>query len=231
MIFAIFDGKELTMFVRTFAILAMLVFISNISAQLSLPGFASHQKFHWHNSPQSFKITSDGLIAVAGTSTDMFRDPGVTYNTDTAPKLLTTVSGDFVLSAGVSHAFESKWDGGALVLMQDSFHWVKFCFEKDYLGKKRVVSVVTRDVSDDCNSEVVNGDKVYYKMARKGKVVTLYYSADNVSWTLVRHLQLDWTRDLKLGFLAQSPTGAQCEVKFTEVQFVYKSISDPYTGN
>ena len=124
------------MFVRTFTILAMLVFISNISAQLSLPGFASHQKFHWHNSPQSFKITSDGLIAVAGTSTDMFRDPGVTYNTDTAPKLLTTVSGDFVLSAGVSHAFESKWDGGALVLMQDSFHWVKFCFEKDYLGKK-----------------------------------------------------------------------------------------------
>lgn len=167
---------------------------------------------------------------VAGASTDMFRDPGVSYNTDTAPKLLTQVKGDFVLSAKVAHSFVSKWDGGALVLMQDSFHWVKFCFEKDYLGKRRIVSVVTRDVSDDCNSETIDKDMVYMKIARKGKVVTLYFSNDNENWTLVRHLQLDWSENLKLGFLAQSPTGEKCEVRFSDIYFDRISISDPYLG-
>ncbi len=200
------------------------------NCQLYLPMFGSNQVFNWHNKAIHFSYTPKELTMVAGASTDMFRDPGVTYNTDTAPKLLTQVKGDFVLSARVTHSFVSKWDGGAFVLMQDSFHWVKFCFEKDYLGKRRIVSVVTRDVSDDCNSETIDKDMVYMKIARKGKVVTLYFSNDNENWTLVRHLQLDWSENLQLGFLAQSPTGEKCEVRFSDIYFDRISISDPYLG-
>jgi Uncharacterized conserved protein len=74
----------------------------------------------------------------------MFRDPNVTYNTDNAPKLLFRPDNNFVLIASIEHSFSSKWDGGAIVLMQDSLNWIKFCFEKDYTGAKRVVSVVTK---------------------------------------------------------------------------------------
>lgn len=195
---------------------------------INLPGF--QQRFEWHNQAAHFEVLDNKLRITAGKGTDMFRDPGVTYNTDNAPKLLTAVNGDFVASASVSHAFVSKWDGAALVLMQDSFHWVKFCFEKDYLGKKRIVSVVTRDVSDDCNSAAIEADKVYLKMARKDKVVTLYYSEDGSRWTLVRHVQLPWKKELKFGFLAQSPTGEKCTAVFDDIQFEYKTISDPYLG-
>lgn len=205
-------------------------FVFNGLSQIQLPMIGPGQSFEWHNKAENFTFNHKTLTILAGASTDMFRDPGVTYNTDTAPKLLTRVKGDFVFSAQVSHAFASKWDGGALVLMQDSFHWVKFCFEKDYLGKRRIVSVVTRDVSDDCNSETIDTDQVYMKIARKGKVVTLYFSKDNENWTLVRHLQLDWSENLQLGFLAQSPTGNKCEVHFSEIYFDHITISDPYLG-
>ncbi|MBK7789416.1 MAG: DUF1349 domain-containing protein [Saprospiraceae bacterium] len=212
-------------------IIMVLVALSHIAtAQIGviLPGL--QQRFEWRNQAKRFEILDNKFMITAGKGTDMFRDPGVSYNTDNAPKILTTVTGDFVASAAVSHGFINKWDGGALVLLQDSFNWVKFCFEKDYLGKNRIVSVVTREVSDDCNSAYINGSRVYLKMARKGKVVTLYYSEDRLNWTLVRHVQLAWDKDLKFGFLAQSPTGESCTATFEDLYFEYKTINDPYLG-
>ena len=105
----------------------------------------------------------------------MFRYPNVTYNADNAPKLLFTPDSNFVLTASIKHSFAKKWDGGALVLKQDSLHWIKFCFERDYTGAKRVVSVVTKDIYDDCNSLAIQSNRVFYKIAKAGKVIMLYY--------------------------------------------------------
>jgi regulation of enolase protein 1 (concanavalin A-like superfamily) len=161
----------------------------------------------WENNPLHFEFTKGDLIIEAAEKTDMFRDPNATYNTDNAPKLLFQADSNFVLTASIGHVFESKWDGGALVLKSDSAHWIKFCFEKDYTGAKRVVSVVTKDISDDCNSISISSSKIYYKMAKASNVITLYYSLDQKSWFLVRHLQIDFKQPLWVGFLAQSPTG------------------------
>jgi uncharacterized protein len=184
----------------------------------------------WENKPLSYKIVNNDLTIVAGEKTDMFRDPNVTYNTDNAPKLLFKPDDDFVLSAAIEHSFASKWDGGAIILKSDSLNWVKFCFEKDYTGARRVVSVVTKNISDDCNSVEISSNKVFYKIAKAGNVVTLYYSTEGTTWFLVRHLQFDAKPGFKVGFLAQSPTGPKCEVKFSEIKYEKKKIKDPYTA-
>ena len=184
----------------------------------------------WENSPLSFSINKNQIIIVAGEKTDMFRDPNVTYNTDNAPKLLFEGDENFVLTASIEHAFASKWDGGAIIIREDSLHWIKFCFEKDYTGSKRVVSVVTKDISDACNSEKMISDKVFYKVAKAGNVITLYSSANGKNWLLVRHLQFDANKGFKLGFLAQSPTGSRCEVKFSDIHYKVEKIKDPYAG-
>jgi len=184
----------------------------------------------WENLPRQFTIAKNALTIVAGEKTDMFRDPNVTYNTDNAPKLLFTADPDFVLSASIEHAFENKWDGGALVLKQDSLNWIKFCFERDYLGAKRVVSVVTKNTSDDCNSVELTANKVFFKVARAGHVITLYYSLNGVQWVLVRHFQFDATKRLRVGFLAQSPTGKKCQATFRDITYQIKKIKDPYLG-
>ena len=184
----------------------------------------------WSNKPLSYSIRMDTLDIQAGEKTDMFRDPNVAYNTDNAPKLMFYADDDFVISASIEQAFTSQWDGGALVIWQDSLNWIKFCFEKDYTGARRVVSVVTKNISDDCNSVEMPGNRVFYKIAKADNVVTLYFSADGIKWFLVRHLQFDLKPGFQVGFLAQSPTGKKCTVQFSHIAYTKKKIKDPYLG-
>ena len=184
----------------------------------------------WSNKPLSYSIRLDTLNIQAGEKTDMFRDPNVTYNTDNAPKLMFYADDDFVLTTSIEHSFINQWDGGAILIWQDSLNWVKFCFEKDYTGARRVVSVVTKNISDDCNSVEMHGNKVFYKVAKADNVITLYFSKDGVKWYLIRHLQFDLKRGFQVGFLAQSPTGKHCEVQFSNITYTRKKIKDPYLG-
>jgi regulation of enolase protein 1 (concanavalin A-like superfamily) len=184
----------------------------------------------WENTPLRFHWDTTHLLIVAGEKTDMFRDPNVTYNTDNAPKLLFVADSNFVLTASIHHDFISKWDGGAIVLKADSLNWIKFCFEKDYTGHHRVVSVVTKGISDDCNSAEVPANTVFYKVAKAGNVITLYYSSEGRHWFLIRHLVFDSQVPLKVGFLAQSPTGKNCTVTFSHIHYSARKIRDPYLG-
>jgi len=218
---------------RTFSciLLFLLLFNSKTKAQIdSIRINSIPYGMFWENKAEKFSATNNEMIMIAGEKTDMFRDPNVTYNTDNAPKLLFRPDNDFILIASIEHSFSSKWDGGAIVLRQDGLNWIKFCFEKDYTGAKRVVSVVTKNISDDCNSVEIKTNKVYYKLAKAGNVITLYYSLEGKKWFLIRHLQFDTDKNLTLGFLAQSPTGKKCEVKFSNISYRAKKINDPYLG-
>jgi uncharacterized protein len=213
--------------------LLLLIFVSfQVRAQQedsvfipSIPG-----KLYWSIKPEKSMVKGNSIIIVAGEKTDMFRDPNVTYNTDNAPKLMFRPGENFVLTASIEHDFSSKWDGGAIVIKSDSLNWIKFCFEKDYTGARRVVSVVTKNISDDCNSVSINTNKVYYKVAKADNVITLYYGTDGKNWFLVRHLQFDLKPGFEVGFLSQSPTGKTCSAKFSNISYSTRKIKDPYTG-
>jgi uncharacterized protein len=213
-------------------IVTLFLFRTEIKAQntdsVTLRGIP--YKLFWENSPVKFTSKTDEILIEAGAKTDMFRDPNVAYNTDNAPKLLFYADSDFVLTAAIEHAFTNQWDGGAIVIKQDSLNWIKFCFEKDYTGARRVVSVVTKNISDDCNSVEMHGNKVFYKVAKAGNVITFYFSDNGLHWYLIRHLQFDTHGPFKVGFLAQSPTGNFCDVKFSNISYQIKRIKDPYLG-
>ena len=213
----------------TIILLVPILFATTTNAQtISIPVIP--YPLHWQIQPLHFTAKGNTITMVAGKKTDMFRDPNVTYNTDNAPKLLFRPADNFTLTASIEHAFANKWDGGAIVLKSDSLNWIKFCFEKDYTGARRVVSVVTKDISDDCNSVEIAGNKVFYKIAKADNVITLYYSTNGVKWLLIRHLQFNARPEFEVGFLAQSPTGTSCTVTFSDIFYVERKISDPYTG-
>ncbi|MBS1520047.1 MAG: DUF1349 domain-containing protein [Bacteroidetes bacterium] len=212
------------------AVLSLVVFSSGSFAQSGIKFSGIPHPLSWVNKPLSYKINPADIFIEAGEKTDMFRDPNVTYDTDNAPRLSFTADPNFVLTAKIHHDFINKWDGGAIVLEADKMNWIKFCFEKDYTGMHRVVSVVTKDISDDCNSVAINGNDVFYKIAKADNVITLYYSADGKKWFLIRHLQFNTIKPIKLGFLAQSPTGKNCKVTFSNISYSTKKIKDPYTG-
>jgi len=222
----LFNGRSI------FIVLILMFYAMELAAQVadsvSLPSIPG--KLYWDIRPVKSIIKGNSIVIVAGEKTDMFRDPNVTYNTDNAPKLMFRPGENFVLTASIEHDFASKWDGGAIVIKGDSLNWIKFCFEKDYTGARRVVSVVTKDISDDCNSVSLNTNKVYYKIAKADNVITLYYGTDGKNWFLVRHLQFDLKPGFEVGFLSQSPTGKTCSAKFSDITYSTRKIKDPYTG-
>jgi regulation of enolase protein 1 (concanavalin A-like superfamily) len=211
-------------------VIISLVFLTNFNINAQNTDNLVINSIYWGNKPESFTIKENTLIIDAGANTNMFRAPDGKFNADNAPKLLFKPDDNFVLIASIELSFKNKWDAGALVIKSDSLNWIKYCFEKDYTGAKRIVSVVTRNISDDCNSVEINSDKVFFKIAKADKVFTLYYSTNGENWFLVRHFQFETKPEFEVGFLAQSPIGPNCEVRFSDFKYEPKKIKDPYLG-
>jgi len=143
------------------------------------------------------------LTIVTGARTDFFVDPVGGTVLANAPAVVATVEGDFVLSARVSVAFASTFDAGALLVWAGERRWAKLAFELSPQRERMIVSVVTRDRSDDSNSTAVTGDTVGLRIARIGAAFAFHASVDGGRWDLVRHFHLPDAPEV--GFAAQSP--------------------------
>jgi len=181
------------------------------------------------NEPVEEEVGGDRVRLVAGPRTDWFIDPSTDRVTVNAPALVAPVQGDFVLAGRVEVDFSSTFDAGVLALWLDERTWAKLCFEYSPAQEPMVVSVVTRDVSDDCNSVVVGGDAVWLRIARIGRAYAFHASLDGRWWQLVRHFRLR-DDDPEVGFLAQSPRGDGCAVTFSEVSFAAATLADLRSG-
>ncbi len=210
-------------------VLATLVNASLAADQpLKLPGI--NKSHSWINAAAAYHPTDTGIQIVAGEKTDKYIAPDYSYSIDNAPRLVFEADKDFVFSAIIQHPFNNKWDGGALILEADKENWIKFCFEKDYTGAKRVVSVVTKGISDDANSIELPGDKAHFKMAKKADTVYLYVATTGNDWFLVRAINFKFNNSLKLGLLAQSPEGKTNTVTFSNVKYSAVTIKDFWVG-
>jgi uncharacterized protein len=172
--------------------------------------------------------TLESLEITAGELTDLFVDPQGKPPSLNAPNRLSEVSGDFTLSARVTVPFDSAFDAGVLLLWVDERTWAKLCFEFSPQRQPMVVSVVTRGVSDDCNSFDVDGSTVWLRIARVGRAYAFHASTDGKSWQFVRHFGLDGVP--QVGFSAQSPTGKGCAVTFDQIRFTSETLGDLRDG-
>jgi uncharacterized protein len=185
---------------------------------------------HWLAEPAGSRVEHDGIEITAAAATDWFIDPAGSAPILNAPAFVGVPSGDFILSARVTVDFAASFDAGALVLFGAEHVWAKLCFECSPELEPMVVSVVTRDVSDDCNSFAVDADHVWLRVSRIGPAFAFHASSDGATWRLVRHFALPVTDKLLVGFEAQSPLGAGCTAFFTEVRHEAHTLSDLRSG-
>ena len=188
----------------------------------------------WSAPPLGWELSPDGALSVtAGPNTDLFIDPGRAADPSpnlTAPRLLGRLAGDFQLSARVSVNFHATFDAGVLMVWADDETWAKLCFEYSPKGDPMIVSVVTRGLSDDCNSFVVGASQVWLRISRDGQTYAFHASTDGVTWLFVRHFVLGGRTDPMLGFAAQSPTGTSCSVTFDQVTFTTERLGSLRNG-
>lgn len=165
----------------------------------------------------------------AGAETDFFIEPGLPpYEKANAPLLLKTVDNTkpFTFSFKTTPVHKVKYDAGMAFIYIDDKHWLKFAFEADERMNKRLVTVKTKDFSDDNNHDAIKSSSVYLKISSDTKVVGFYYSIDGKSWQLVRVFKNEYPSTIKIGIGSQSPAGKGNKSVFENFKFSETSVKD-----
>ena len=185
----------------------------------------------WLGNPADWRVDGAQLTLTAGRETDLFCDPGGKPPRRDAPALLFQTEGDFVLSAKVAVDFKATFDAGVLLIFEDDSSWAKLCFERSPQGEPTIVSVVTKNLSDDANA-MTKPNPVYLRVARLGQAYAFHASNTGEQWELIRHFSLSAVPGVnpKVGFLAQSPTGEGCTATFSDVSFQRRTLEDIRSG-
>jgi uncharacterized protein len=203
---------------------APLTFGQSTPAVPGMPGAMS-----WQNKPRDWHMDENKALTIsAGAKTDWFVDPFDGTVANTAPILLFDPSTDYVLSTRVTVQFTTKWDAGALMLWGDDHHWAKLSYEYSPDGKPTLVTVVTRGLSDDCNSTHMSGDSVYLRIAKSGGTYIFYFAEDGKNWQILRTFSLDTQMAIRVGFESQSPAGTGAIAKFSEIAYDSQRVGNIY---
>lgn len=185
----------------------------------------------WDHAPLKWEALPEGGIRVTvPAKADYFRDPSGSHVNDNAPFLWTEVEGDFVAQAHVRPTFASTYDSGVLMVRQDAEHWAKICFEATDFGTTAAVSVVTNGVSDDANGADLSVPDLWLQIVRAGDVFALHYSLDRQAWRMVRIFRLPVSQKIRVGVVAQCPSGPGTTVDLLHFSIDRRKIQNARAG-
>ena len=175
-----------------------------------------------------------GVLTLAGgAASDLFIDPAGDEAGRPDAGRWTGLPGesDFTFAARVTVGFASMFDAGVLLLYLSERRWAKLCYEFSPQRKPTAVTVVTHGTSDDSNSFETAGGPLWLRITRTGRVWAFHASVDGAYWQLLRYFTLGEASGARIGFLAQSPTGAGCTAIFDSVTYKPGAPADLRDGS
>ena len=173
----------------------------------------------WQNETARWSTNNGGLTLTTDKKTDWFVYPGGgDYHPDSSPRLIFKTDDNFSFSTKVDVTANTTYDAGCIALYGTSSHWAKLCLEAQPGGGLSIISVVTRDSSDDVISYPVSGTSTYLKVAKSQRTLFFYASPDGRKWTIVRKFNLDISA-LSTGFSVQSPDGNGASAVFSDFHY------------
>ena len=169
----------------------------------------------WLNKPEKYEIQNNSIIITAPENSDFFIDPEDHKSTATAPVLYREVAGDFIAVTKVTPDLTSQWNAAALLVFLDDFNWIKFGFENSDATGPGIVSVITRETSDDANGAILNdAASLWLKLVRKGDNYSMHWSLNGKEYKMARLAAMPSVDTVKLGIEAQCPAGSQAIHRF-----------------
>lgn len=173
---------------------------------------------HWLSHEGAGEVGEGVVTLIAPAGTDWTNDALGAPPQHAAPALVFDAPAELALSARVRVPTpRTTFDAGALVLWADERHWAKLCFEQSPQGRAMVVSTVTNEYTDDCNSWDVDDDSVHLRVVRTGPGWAFHASRDGQVWEFVRLFRLFTDLPVSVGFLAQAPLGESCTAVFDRI--------------
>ncbi len=187
--------------------------------------------FSWMNPPQSFDISNGILTVEAPKGSDFFNNPEDGQITGNAPFLFTEIKGDFVVKAQIQPDFSSQWNAISLMIHIDENHWIKFAFENSDATGPSIVTVITKNLSDDANGVVLENSKaIWLKLIRKGDNYSMLWSQDDSDYKMARLTTLPHFPSVKIGLEVQCPVGPGATHMISYFGIAQKTVKDMRKG-
>ena len=181
--------------------------------------------------PEPAQLAGSSIAFAAGPRTDLFVDPGGADAQLGAPLLLGRPRGDFRLSARVSAKLAATFDAAALVVWASPSSWAKLALEYSPQREPTIVSVVTREASDDANSFALPDAVAWLRISRRGETLAFHASVDGLWWSLVRFFSFTGAGEASAGFLVQSPTADGAQGRFDQIEWAEEPLRELRDGS
>ncbi len=185
----------------------------------------------WLNAPEKFDLLEGTLVITAKSQTDFFINPADLNVSASAPLLYKEVAGDFVALAKVTPDLSSQWNAAALMVFLNDTNWIKFGFENSDATGPGIVSVVTRETSDDANGPILkNVESIWLKLVRKDHNYSMHWSYNGSDYKMARLAAMPEADSIKVGIEAQCPDGPGALHRFDHFSIEAITVEDIRKG-
>ena len=201
------------------SILCSLMLAASVAASAQ-----SLDKMQWFNEPTKWEIKNNSLTMNVTPQSDYWRISHYGFTVDDAPFLYTMRGGDFEVKVKVTGDYTARFDQAGLMLRIDHENYIKAGIEF-VDGKYNLSTVVTHHTSD---WSIIALDRpvpfVWIKAVRRLDAIEVFYSFDDVTYTLMRNAWMPDNHPIMVGVMAACPDGNGFKARFDN--FSIKHLPD-----
>ena len=184
----------------------------------------SLDKMQWFNEPTKWEIKNNSLTMNVTPQSDYWRISHYGFTVDDAPFLYTMRGGEFEVKVKVTGDYTARFDQAGLMLRIDHDNYIKAGIEF-VDGKYNLSTVVTHHTSD---WSIIALDRpvpfVWIKAVRRLDAIEVFYSFDDVTYTLMRNAWMPDNHPIMVGVMAACPDGNGFKARFDN--FSIKHLPD-----
>jgi uncharacterized protein len=164
-------------------------------------------QMQWFNQPKIWNRENDSMTMFVTPKTDFWRITHYGFTVDDGPFLYETVGGEFEVKVKITGHFQTRFDQMGLMLRIDEKTWIKTGIE--FVNEKiNISAVVTNEKSDWSVIETNSKPKyLWFKVIRRLDAVEIFYSYDDLTYTMMRLTYFPDNKPVMVGMTAASPDG------------------------
>ena len=189
-----------------------------------MAGAQSLDKMQWFNEPEQWTIDDGRLSMTVTPHSDYWRVSHYGFTVDDAPFLYATYGGEFEAKVKVSGNYRTRFDQAGMMLRIDHENYIKAGIE--YVDGKCNLSVVVTHKTSDWS--VITLEQavpyVWIKAIRRLDAVEVFYSFDDIHYTMMRNAWMQDNTPMQVGMMAACPDGEGFEASFES--FEVKHLPD-----
>ena len=201
------------------SILCSLMLAASVAASAQ-----SLDKMQWFNEPTKWEIKNNSLTMNVTPQSDYWRISHYGFTVDDTPFLYTMRGGEFEVKVKVTGDYTARFDQAGLMLRIDHENYIKAGIEF-VDGKYNLSTVVTHHTSD---WSIIALDRpvpfVWIKAVRRLDAIEVFYSFDDVTYTLMRNAWMPDNHPIMVGVMAACPDGNGFKARFDN--FSIKHLPD-----